>query len=299
MGAGLGAQVRLGDDDDMQRLCELLVEQVCLRQTGLHVPLHGGLFEVWLWEVVIIHLTAIRAPGAPPGIGTGGGEGQRRITPELGNQVQVALPRHRQGVVVAEVPVEHHVGQPDTPGAEFQQGVAHAGDAPELWCEGPVGLGFVLAALWTSRAPPCGGRWLLLGCCLGLAGSFLRFTAHDLLDAHREGAPCVDTHEREGKEGSPGDRLPGQTGEETIQPVGVFARFGHHHFVANQQGDLIWTVAMLTKEHPKQHGPREGLGEKALDGAVTAAFARPARDPQHRDPSRQHQHGQSHPTQLA
>ncbi len=66
----------------------------------------------------------------PYGIGTGVGEVQRRITPELGNQVQVALPRHMQGMVVAEVPVEHQVGQPDTPGDEFQQGVEHAGDAP-------------------------------------------------------------------------------------------------------------------------------------------------------------------------
>jgi hypothetical protein len=67
-------------------------------------------------------------------------------------------------------------------------------------------------------------------------------------------------------------------------------------FVANQQVDLIWTMDMLTKEHPKQHGPGEGLGEKALDGAVPPAFARPAGDPQHRDPARHNQHGQSNPT---
>ena len=42
------------------------------------------------------------------------------------------------------------------------------------------------------------------------------------------------------------------------------------------------TVDMLTKKHPKQHGPREGLGEKALDGPVTAALTRPAGDAQHR-----------------
>src|SRR5262252_4084457 len=39
MGAGLGAQVRLGEDDDIQRLYELLVEQLHLVQAGLDVPL--------------------------------------------------------------------------------------------------------------------------------------------------------------------------------------------------------------------------------------------------------------------
>ncbi len=58
--------------------------------------------------------------------------------------------------------------------------------------------------------------------------------------------------------------------------MGVFARCGDHHFSASQQVDILWTVHLLTQEHPQQRGPREGLGEKALDSAVTAAFARPA-----------------------
>jgi hypothetical protein len=79
----------------------------------------------------------------------------------------------------------------------------------------------------------------------------------------------------------------------------MFAGFGDDDLIANQQVDLIWTVDMLTKEHPKQHGPRESLGEKTLDGAVTPAFARPAGEPEHRNPARHHQHGQSNPTQVA
>ena len=62
----------------------------------------------------------------PPGVGAGVGEIQRRIIPELGNQVQVVLPRHLQGVVVAKVPVQHHVGQGDHPGDQVQQGVEPA-----------------------------------------------------------------------------------------------------------------------------------------------------------------------------
>ena len=92
------------------------------------MPLHRGLFEVLHREVVVIHLVAILATGTSPGIGTGVGEVQRRIAPQLGNQVQVALPRHMQGVVVAKVPVQHQVGQRDHAGDQVQQGVEHAGD---------------------------------------------------------------------------------------------------------------------------------------------------------------------------
>ena len=47
MGAGLGAQVRLRDDDDMQRVRALFMEQLHLVCTGLYIPLHRGLFAVW------------------------------------------------------------------------------------------------------------------------------------------------------------------------------------------------------------------------------------------------------------
>ena len=81
-----------------------------------------------IWEVVVIDFVAIRAMGTPPGVGAGVGEVQRGIIPELGNQVQVVLPRHLQGVVVAKVPVQHHVGQGDNRGDQVQQGVELAGN---------------------------------------------------------------------------------------------------------------------------------------------------------------------------
>ena len=56
---------------------------------------------------------------------------------------------------------------------------------------------------------------------------------------------------------------------------------------------------MLTKEHPKQGGPRDHRREKALHRAVTAPFACPAGDAQHGDPSCHHQHGQRNPAALA
>src|SRR6266478_2352463 len=67
MGAGLGTQVRLHDDDDIQWVRELLMEHLHLVYTGLYGPLYGGLFEVLHRDVVVIDLVAILAMGASPG----------------------------------------------------------------------------------------------------------------------------------------------------------------------------------------------------------------------------------------
>src|SRR5947209_6943147 len=81
--------------------------------------------------------------------------------------------------------------------------------------------------------------------------------------------------------------------------MGILAGFGGHDFIAHQQVALTWTVDMVTKEHPKQGGPRDHRREKALHRAVTAPFACPAGDAQHGDPSCHHQHGQRNPAALA
>ena len=81
--------------------------------------------------------------------------------------------------------------------------------------------------------------------------------------------------------------------------MGVLARFGGHDCIAHQQGDLISTVDMLTKEHPKQHDPRPCLGEKARHSPITAAWARPAGDAQHRHASRHDQQSCHDTAQVA
>src|SRR2546428_8938996 len=101
MGAGLGTQVGLGDDDDIQRVYALLMEQLHLVEASRHVPLDRSLFEGGHRHVVVIDLRALLATRTAPGIGAGVGEIQCRIVPQLGNQVQMALPRPLQGVVVA------------------------------------------------------------------------------------------------------------------------------------------------------------------------------------------------------
>src|SRR5215831_20655549 len=74
MGAGLGAQVRLCEYDDIQGLHELLMEQLHMVYTGLHVPLYRRLFEVVHGESTVIYLVAILTMGTAPGIGSCVGE---------------------------------------------------------------------------------------------------------------------------------------------------------------------------------------------------------------------------------
>jgi hypothetical protein len=87
MGSRLGAQVRLHDDDDVQRLRELLMEQLHLVEAGLHVSLDSGGFEGRQREGMVRDLGTILALGTPSGVGAGVGEVERRITSELGNQM--------------------------------------------------------------------------------------------------------------------------------------------------------------------------------------------------------------------
>src|SRR5262247_4650754 len=79
----------------------------------------------------------------------------------------------------------------------------------------------------------------------------------------------------------------------------VCARFGDDDFIAAQEIDIIGTIHMVTKEDPKQQRPREHCGKKALDSAIAAAFASPAREPSPGDPPRYGHHSDADTTQLA
>ena len=138
-----------------------------------------------------------------------------------------------------------------------------------------------------------------LAAALALLAAFsasLRTTCSTRIGNERR---CWMLTKRQGEEGQPGHRLAIQTGKEPIQAMGVLAGFGDDDFIAHQQVDLLGPVHMVPKEHPKQRGPREHRGEKALDGPITAAFARPAGDAQHRDASRHHQQSAHYPAELA
>jgi hypothetical protein len=224
---------------------------------------------------------------------------RRSITPQLGNEVQVALPRHLQGVVVAKVAIEHEIGHREHSGDQAQQGFHHRFDPHEFWGERAGGLVSVRAAFRTPRATLVVRRFGLLGGRFGLAGGLLGVAAHHLFDAHRKRPPFLDTDQRHGEKGKPWHGLAVQARKETIQTMRTLAGFGHDDFIASSQVDIIRAVHMLTEEHPKQDRPWNDCGEKALDGTIAPTFTGPAGDAQHRHPSRHHQQSHSNPAQLA
>ena len=296
---GWCVQVRRDADDDRQRVCECLVEPWRLVPTRLDVALHRGVFEVWWRDGGVLPLAALRAMWPPPSRGASRGAVPRRIVPPRGHQGPVALSRHLQGVVVATGPVQHHVGQRERPGDAGQHGLKRPSEAPSLRRASHVGLGCVLAALWTSRATPGGGRLLRLRWRVGRAGNLLRVATDALLDAERARAARLSADQRSGATGPPGHRRAVQTGAEPSQPIGVLASSRDDHFIPSSQVHLLWTVHMRPTEHPKQRRPRDHGGEKPLYRAVTATLPSPARHTQPRDSSRQDQQSRGDPAELA
>ena len=79
----------------------------------------------------------------------------------------------------------------------------------------------------------------------------------------------------------------------------ALASFGDDDFIARHEVDVTRTVHMVPEEDPKQDAPRDDRGEKALDGAIAAAFARPAGHAEHGDTSGHHQERTHYPAALA
>src|SRR5262249_40449032 len=138
--------------------------------------------------------------------------------------------------------------------------------------------------------PALGARGLdLLGGCFRLTGGLLRVAAYHRLDAQRKRAPGLDTHERQGEEGPTRGGRAVQARKEPIQAMRVLAGCGDDDVIARDEVDVTRTVQMVPEEDPKQEAPREDRGEKALDGAIAAAFACPAGHAEHGDASGHYQ----------
>jgi hypothetical protein len=84
-----------------------------------------------------------------------------------------------------------------------------------------------------------------------------------------------------------------------MQSMGVLARCGHHDVIASQEGGIRGARQVVTKEHPKQRGPRDHRGEKTLHSPITAPWAGPTGQASHRDAPRHDQPGSSKPAALA
>ena len=104
MGTGLGAQVGLGKDDDIQRLCEP-VEQLRLVQAGLDVSLH----PVVSFDVPLVwgrnHILPCWRWGPRPAQGDRRKGSTERHRIAAGKSEADSSVGHLQSVVVAEVPV--------------------------------------------------------------------------------------------------------------------------------------------------------------------------------------------------
>ena len=77
------------------------------------------------------------------------------------------------------------------------------------------------------------------------------------------------------------------------------ASFGDNDVIARDEVDVPRTVEMVPEEDPKQETPRDNRGEKALDGAIAAAVARPAGHAEHGHASGHHQESADYPAALA
>ena len=133
-----------------------------------------------------------------------------------------------------------------------------------LWGEGYFCWAVVLTPLRTPRAA------FVDGCCRFLAAALASLAAFSGL--RTTGSTCIGNEHRswmltQDNMSRPAlHRLAIQTGKESIQSMGVFARFGHHDFIASQEIAIRCARQVMTKEHPKQRGPRDHRGEKRCTG---------------------------------
>jgi hypothetical protein len=87
---GVRLQVSLDEHDPMQRVRELLVEQVGLVQAGLDRAFNRGGLELLLREAAVIPLAALLALWATPGIRACVGHRESRSGAPLGDQRHTA-----------------------------------------------------------------------------------------------------------------------------------------------------------------------------------------------------------------
>jgi hypothetical protein len=116
------------------------------------------------------------------------------------------------------------------------------------------------------------------------------------LDGKR--TPLLHTDQRQREEGQTWHRFARQAGKEAIETVSLFPRFADNGLIATHQVHVIRVMQVRAKEGPKQQVPGQHGGKKALDGAVAATGARPARHALHRHPTRHREDGLADPAQL-
>ena len=176
---------------------------------------------------------------------------------------------------VAKVTIQHQIGQWEAVADAPQQREDQRLDARQLRREFQSSFGGAGAAFWTARlafGSRRGGRLDVFGLC----GRFFLGTAQHLLEGDGKGMPLVDADKCEREERQARNGFAIQTGKEAIQAWGVFAGFGDNRFIPSEQIDISGVQKVGAKEQPKQCGPGQRGGKKALDRPIAAALPCPA-----------------------
>lgn len=196
MGAFLGREVRWHDEDDMQWLSTLCVQHLGLIPVSVDVVFDAALLQGATWEVDIVNLCAVLAPGSSAGRGPIVREREGSIMASLRNQLSAAASYHVPSRVVAAVAIQHHRTQRDEGTDHVQEFLHHA--LEPLQCRGQRHdcLVLVFAAFWPTRFPLlC--FFLSLECLLRhfffLCRSFFSLTPHHLFDHHWIGVSLLGT----------------------------------------------------------------------------------------------------------
>jgi hypothetical protein len=110
----------------------------------------------------------------------------------------------------------------------------------------------------------------------GPGGRPARQRGAPLLATPRPRAPGLAAHARQRAAGSPGDGLAIQARTEPLQARRARAGCGDDDCIARAEVDVTRTGHRVPEADPQQEAPREDRGDKALDGAIAAVWARPA-----------------------
>ena len=162
--------------------------------------------------------------------------------------------------------------QREHPGDQVQQGVSKPVIRNSSGVKGTLALGVFLLPFGRPGRRLVHGALAFLAAALALLAAFsasLRTTC----STRRGKTPGLHTHQRQGEEGQPWHRFAIQTGKEPIQTMGALARFGDDDFVAHEEVDILGPIHLMSKEHPKERGPRYHRREKTLHRPITAPSA--------------------------
>ncbi len=214
--------------------------------------------------------------------------------------MQATLPDHLHGIVVPEVPIQRQITDRDPISQHGELFFEHFLDPLQFW--GQLNLGFVPvpAAFGTSALLLWCGFILLRALLLALFGRYLLcLRANDLLRLQWIGAPFFDRDQRQREDGDALHHFVQQAGEEVVQTMRLFARFGHHTFISHQKVFCTGQEQVPHEETQEDLRPADRSIEKTLHRPVAAAFPGPAGKSQHRHTTAHAQHRLGDPAQTS